>query len=145
MNRLPKNDANDSNDKNKANERFYVWWHCPHTNSREMAGVAYYNEKNGDYRLILNFFPDNHYFVKPMGGEAGRPCRYRLISMKPMKERGGRTKIFTQGEGFLDPSTHEIIMQPAPFFKQLVVSLRDESKNSLNHSNQFNQPMKEAN
>ena len=112
-------------DMNKNDERFYVWWHCPHTQNRDMAGVAYYNERDGDYRIILNFFPDNNYFLKCVGGSEDS-LRYRLISVK---EKGGKGSRFTQGDGILNSKTDEIVIQVAPFSKLLVVNLRGKTTN----------------
>lgn len=115
---------NNVDPKDCSDERFYVWWYCPQTKLRDMAGVAYYNEKNGDYRLILNFFPDNNYFLKCLGGGTNEPCHYRLLSVKERKGKKGR---FFQGEGVLDNVANEIIIQTAPFSKWLVVSLSESS------------------
>ncbi len=106
----------------KLDERFYLWWHCPQTQNRDMAGVAYYNEDTGDYRLVLNFFPNNDYFLKFVGGTDDH-CRYRLIAVKERQGGGGR---FFQGEGILNKSTGQILIQAAPFSKLLVVSLDEE-------------------
>lgn len=105
------------------NERFYLWWLCPQTQSRDMVGIAYYNEKDGDYRLILNFFPDNNYFLKCIGASSEQ-CRYRLVAVK---ERGGKSSRFFQGDGILNNETGEIVIQTAPFSKFLVMTLNGVS------------------
>lgn len=107
-------------------DRFYLWWHCPINQSRQMAGVAYYNKQSGDYRLIINFFPDHQYFLKCLGGTE-ESCHYRLLSVR---KRGGKGSRFFQGEGVLVNSTREIVIQTAPFSKWLIVSLGEDSPSS---------------
>jgi hypothetical protein len=113
--------------RNKVNEqeRFYLWWHCPQTQNRDMAGVAYYNEGDGDYRLIINFFPDNDYFLKCIGG-ANDQYRYRLVAVK---KRDGKAGRFYQGDGIFNKATNEIVIQAAPFSKFLVMSLKQNKEN----------------
>ena len=113
---------NSAKELNRQKELFYLWWHCPVTENRDMAGVAYYNEDSGDYRLILNFFPDNNYFLKCMGGDADR-LRYRLVSVK---EKGGKGSRFFQGDGFLNCTNNEVVIHAAPFSKLLVLSLKEQ-------------------
>ena len=94
------------------------------TENRDMAGVAYYNEDSGDYRLILNFFPDNNYFLKCMGGDTDL-FRYRLVSVK---EKSGKSSRFFQGDGLLNKTTNEVVIQAAPFSKLLILSLKEQGQ-----------------
>ena len=100
-------------------EYFHLWWHCPQSNKRDMAGVAYYDDADGDYRIVLNFFPENFYFLKSIGSTNDQ-CLYRLVSVKP---RGGKGSRFFQGEGFLNKATNEVVIRTAPFSKLLVLGL----------------------
>jgi len=111
---------NSAKELNKQKGLSYLWWHCPQTQNRDMAGVAYYNEESGDYRLILNFFPDNNYFLKCVGGDSESP-RYRLVAVK---EKGGKGSRFFQGDGFFNNKTNEVVIQTAPFSKLLVMNLK---------------------
>ena len=117
---------------NNLNERehFHLWWHCPQTQNRDMAGVAYYEEGDGDYRLILNFFPDNVYYLKCIGADSDQ-CHYRLIAVKP---RGGKGSRFYQGDGILNNKANEIVIQAAPFSKLLVMSLNGIKQNRENRN-----------
>ncbi len=121
---------NNQNNNFKEREHFYLWWHCPQTQNRDMAGVAYYDEEDGDYRLVLNFFPDNVYFLKCIGATSDQ-CRYRLIAVKP---RGGKGSRYYQGDGILNNSANEIIIQAAPFTKLLVMSLKGKKSNKENQN-----------
>lgn len=109
------------NQKNHVDERFYLWWACPDTQRRERAGVAYYNEEKGDYRLMLNFFPGNNYFLKYSGGDEFY-SKYKLYAVKG---KGGPKDRFLQGEGVLNRSSEEVVIQVAPFQKLLVINLRE--------------------
>lgn len=99
-------------------ERFYLWWECPKTSQRDIAGVAYYNESNGDYRVVINFLPDNNYFLKSIGGPSDE-WRYRLLSVKA---KGGKTSRFIQGEGVLNQEKNEVVIRLYPFVKPLILS-----------------------
>jgi len=43
----------------KKNEKFGLKWICPLTGRKHPAGVAFFNEEQGDYRLKVDVMPDD--------------------------------------------------------------------------------------
>ncbi len=107
---------------NNKDEFYYMSWFCPQTGSREIAGVAYYNEESSDYRLIINFFPENNYFLKCSEVLDG-VCHYKLLAVK---QRGGASSRFFQGNGVLNRGKNEITIKVAPFSKLLIINLNGQ-------------------
>lgn len=105
-------------------EHFNLWWHCPISQSREKAGVAFYDDRSGDYRVYLNFFPDSRYLLRCMGGSS-ECLKYRFLSCP---KNGGGMKRYQQGEGLFVRPAGEIVIQTAPFSKLLILSLKGKSK-----------------
>lgn len=43
----------------KKSEKFSLQWLCPLTGRKHPAGVAFFNEEQGDYRLKVDVMPDD--------------------------------------------------------------------------------------
>lgn len=104
-------------------ETFYLSWHDPKTGMRRPAGVAFFDGEFGDYRLKLDFFPDNQYYLRCLGTD-NLIARYRLEVVHKNKE-GKFLRRVPVGEGFLSPSG-EVRVQPFPLDKELVLALKDK-------------------
>lgn len=100
-----------------------VWWHDQQTGERDLAGIAFYNEKTGNYSLRLNFFPNTNYEIQVIGYK-NEISHYRIVSFQTNKQ-GRRTRQFKQGTGFLDEVSGEILIKTAPFNKYLIITPKD--------------------
>ena len=53
-----------NNEKTKCHR---LYWHCAESGQRYPAGVAFFNEPQGDYRLKVDMFPeDKVVYLKPI-------------------------------------------------------------------------------
>ncbi len=104
-------------------ETFYLSWLDPQKGTRKPAGVAFFDTEFGDYRLKLDFFPDNQYYLRCLGGD-NNVVRYRLEVVHKNKE-GRFMRRVPVGEGYATP-TNEVRIAPFPFEKELVLMLKDK-------------------
>lgn len=114
--------------ENKKPETCYLWWLDAKHGTRSPAGVAFFDDQFGDYRFKIDFFPDNQYYLRCMGGEAGR-VQYRLEVIHKNKE-GKFLRRVPVGEGYSDPNG-DVRIRVFPLDKELVLVLKDEVATEL--------------
>ena len=102
-------------------ETLRLWW-LDGESSRIPAGVAFYDDKFGEYRLKIDvlFGDERQFYLRPMEA-TGDQVNYRV---EVVKKRDGkffrRNKI---GEGFHDEKTGgDIFVKIPPFSSLLIVS-----------------------
>ena len=115
----------DSNDNlgNKKKETHDLSWVEPEkSRERQVAGVAFYEEEYGEYRLKLDMFPLNQYYLKAIGSKEGI-VHYRAEVI--LKNNGKFDRRRPIGVGYSGPeSPNDIFIELGPFSKILILSKR---------------------
>ena len=106
-------------------ETFYLWWLDPKNGTRKPAGVGFFDNEFGDYRLKLDFFPECKYYLRCVGGDSAT-VRYRLEVVHRNKD-GKFMRRVPVGDGCVT-TQNEIRIEAFPFEKELLLSL-NERKN----------------
>lgn len=106
---------------NQENNKCYrLYWLCDETGRRCPAGVAFYNDPQGDYRLKVDVFPeDKVIYLKPMSVE-DNVVNYRVEAA--IRKNGvvlHRSEIGT-GHASLDDG-FPIFMEIGPFTRTLIM------------------------
>jgi len=110
--------------ENEKTETFYLWWCDSNRGTRKPAGVAFFDKEFGDYRFKLDFFPDNQYYLRCLGGDSVT-IRYRLEVVHKNKE-GKFLRRVPVGEGYRN-ALGEVRIAPFPFEKELVLVFKEEA------------------
>lgn len=113
--------------KTEKAEKFYLWWKDRNSDHRLPAGVAFYEEKYGEYRLKIDFLQalqdkkDHQFYLKPIGSVENRLLfRAEAVLKKDGKYAGRRTI----GEGVCSKETNnEVYVDFGPFERLLVLTL----------------------
>ena len=106
--------------ENKKSEKFNLSWICTSTGKKLPAGVAFFNENQGDYRLKIDTFPeDKQVFLKPTGVSEGT-VHYRV---ETVVKRGGQVTHRAQiGTGYAKSEDgFPVIMDIGPYSKALMM------------------------
>jgi len=107
-------------------ETFYLWWENPNIAKRTPAGVAFYDEKFGEYRLKIDQIPDDQvYYLKPTSSDNGR-IDYQVD--KVLKRSGRFLKRVETGDGYSDKDSQgEIYIDFGGFGKRLILTFNKAS------------------
>jgi hypothetical protein len=98
-------------------EKFNLHWLCPHTGRRVPAGVAFYNQQQGDYRLKLDVMPEEKMLYLKASSASDNRTRFRVESA--VKRGGQVTHRAEIGSGV--SKDDEIHMDIGPFSRLLVL------------------------
>jgi hypothetical protein len=110
----------------KKSEVISLWWMDQKTNTRQKAGVAFYEDKYGEYRLKIDFISamqdrPSHIYLKAVGSENNKVL-YRAEAL--VKKNSREVARFSVGEGYSSKETYnEIFVNLGPFEKTLVLTL----------------------
>lgn len=122
--------------KNGSNiKTYYLWWLNTKTNKRFFAGSGFYNDKTGDYSLIINLLEQGHeakrnseLFLRPIK-VLNNNTYYRLEKLINNKNKSNRVSI---GEGWKNKETlGDIFINIEPltnFRKKLVLTIPNQEK-----------------
>lgn len=101
-------------------QKLQLYWLCKQTGRKIPAGVAFYNEQQGDYRLKIDTFTDEKvFFLKPSSVYNGKVL-YRLESA--IRKDGRVMHRAEIGTGFSEPNEGlPIYMDVGPYSKYLVM------------------------
>lgn len=112
-------------------EKFYLWWMCRDSDRRLPAGVAFYDEKYGEYRLKIDFIQalqdkqDHQFYLRPIGKVDER---FLFRAEAVLKKDGKFAGRYPVGEGYASSDTGgEVHIDLGPFEKILVLSLNQSS------------------
>jgi hypothetical protein len=106
-----------TDDKQKVHRLF---WECPESGRRIPAGVAFYNDRQGDYRLCIDAFCDTKvYYLRPVSMSEG-VINFRVESM--VNKPDGIRQRREIGVGHASASEHyPVFMEIGPYDKTLVL------------------------
>ncbi len=105
---------------NKENQCHRLFWLCGQTGRKVSAGVAFFNESKGDYRLKVDTFcEDKYFYVKPVSMEDG-VINFRVESL--VKKKTGYPHRAEIGVGHASVAEgYPIFMEIGPFERTLVL------------------------
>jgi hypothetical protein len=105
----------------KKNEKFNLFWLCGQTGRKHPAGVAFFNEAQGDYRLKIDTMPDEKMIYLKVASLNENVVHYRVESA--IKKAGRvihRSEIGT-GYSKSDEGGYPIYMDIGPYSRTLVL------------------------
>ena len=109
----------------KKPEKFDLWWISPLNEKRQYAGVAFFDETYGEYRLRLDYEPETQLYLRPIGLINDK----QLFKVEIVRKRNGKFfKRFPVGEGVLGKDTDgEVHMELGPYIKTLALPFKEKS------------------
>ena len=98
----------------------YLWWLNPQSGKRHNAGVAFFSDEFSEFRLKLDCFPQNQFYLKAIGAQDQR-VEYRAeIVQKRQGKFVGRRPV---GIGYSNQEGSEVHIELRPFTNLLVLDL----------------------
>lgn len=112
----------------KKSQRFFLYWRDQNSGVQLPAGVAFFDENFGEYRLKIDALPDEKaYWVKPIGTSNGKTS-YRVEAV--IKKAGKFSHRVEIGYGESSPVTNsDIHMDIGPFGRRLVLMDKSQHEN----------------
>ena len=107
------------NEQKPKSERLNLFWLCSQTGRKHPAGVAFFNEDQGDYRLKIDIMPeDKTHFLKAVSA-SGDVTYYRVEAA--VKKAGRVVHRAEVGSGYAKKEDSTIYMDIGPFSRTLVL------------------------
>ena len=101
------------------NETLKLWWYDKEEKQYYPAGVAFYDDKHGEYRLKIDMHPETMYYLRPINANDAQTY-YRVEVI--IKKDGSFKCRRTVGEGYSNKLTNDdIFIQLGPYKKFLVL------------------------
>jgi len=98
-----------------------LWWFDKQSKRNIPAGVAFYDESFGEYRLKLDINPDTQYYLRPTGAQ-NEMVEYRAEVV--IKKDGKFHQRKVVGVGYSSKETDgDIFIDFGPFSKTLVLGM----------------------
>lgn len=105
---------------NKKSEKFSLQWLCPLTGKKHPAGVAFFNEEQGDYRLKVDVMPEDKILYLKVSSMTDKKVLYRVEAA--VRKNGRVTHRTEVGTGYANVDEgYPIYMDVGPFSRQLVL------------------------
>ena len=105
---------------NEKSEKFNLYWICNQTGKSLPAGVAFFNENQGDYRLKIDALPDDKLVFLKLTGASDGAIHYRVETV--VKRAGQATHRTQIGSGYSkSDSGLPVFMDIGPFSKVLMM------------------------
>lgn len=103
----------------KENQAHHLWWFDKEQERYLPAGVAFYEESYGEYRLKIDVHPENQYYLRPiLSTESGTQYRVEVV----IKKKGKFKDRKAVGEGYTNQSTHgDIFINIGPYTRVLIL------------------------
>lgn len=104
----------------KKSETFNLFWLCNQTGRKHPAGVAFFNEPQGDYRLKIDTMPDEKLIYLKVSSMSDGVIYYRVEAA--VKKAGRITHRSEIGSGHANANDgYPIYMDIGPFSRTLVL------------------------
>jgi len=106
-------------------ETLYLWWLEKDNKRRNPAGVAFYDGEFGDYRLKLDMFPMNRYYLRCVKiNDSG--IHYRLEAVQK-DSNGNFIRKVCVGEGLCSSQGKDVYIKVFSLEKTLALTLKETS------------------
>ena len=105
--------------RNEQSQTFQLWWFDKEEKRHFPAGVAFYEEPYGEYRLKIDIHPNSQYYLKAISS-IGSKASYQVdVVLKRNGKFKGRRPV---GEGYSNELTKgDIIMNLGPYKRTLIL------------------------
>ena len=100
-------------------ERLNLYWLCSQTGRKHPAGVAFFNEEQGDYRLKIDVMPDDKTLFLKAVSSNDDVTYYRIEAA--VKKAGRVVHRAEVGSGYAKKEESTIYMDIGPFSRTLVL------------------------
>lgn len=108
-----------NNQETKKSERLNLHWLCDQTGRRHPAGVAFFNEEQGDYRLKIDIMPEEKTLYLKAISSSDDVTYYRVEAA--VKKAGRVVHRAEVGSGYAKKDDTNIYMSIGPFSRTLVL------------------------
>lgn len=108
-----------NNIQKQKSERLNLFWLCTQTGKKHPAGVAFFNEEQGDYRLKVDLLPEDKTLFLKVISSSDNVTYYRVESA--VKKAGRVVHRAEVGTGFTKKEDSTIYMDIGPFARTLVL------------------------
>ena len=110
----------------KKTEKFLLWWMDPTTGKNMPAGVAFHDDKYGEFRLKIDALADTQYFLRPITTQDNQ-IYYRVEVV--LKKEGKFYQRRSVGEGWKTPETNgDVFINIGPYSKFLILGLKSHEQ-----------------
>ena len=106
-------------EQTKKSERLNLYWLCNQTGRKHPAGVAFFNEEQGDYRLKIDVMPDDKTLFLKAISSSNEMTYYRIEAA--VKKAGRVVHRAEIGAGYGKKEEHVVYMDIGPFSRTLVL------------------------
>ncbi len=100
-------------------ERLYLFWLCSQTGRKHPAGVAFFNNEQGDYRLKIDIMPDEKTLFLKVVSSSADTTYYRIEAA--VKKAGRVVHRAEIGSGYAKKEDSTVYMDIGPFSRMLVL------------------------
>lgn len=105
-------------------ENFRLFWLCGQTGRKHPAGVAFFNESQGDYRLKIDTMPDDKMIFLKVSSMTEGMVHYRVEAA--VKKNGKVSHRAEIGSGRAPTNDgYPITMDIGPFSRNLILEKAD--------------------
>ncbi|OQW48794.1 MAG: hypothetical protein A4S09_13430 [Proteobacteria bacterium SG_bin7] len=106
--------------KERKSEKLSLKWLCPLTGKTHPAGVAFYNQDQGDYRLKVDMLPEDKVLYLKTSSMTEGKVFYRIEAA--VRRNGRVTHRAEVGTGYASVNEgYPIYMDIGPYSRQLVL------------------------
>lgn len=106
-------------DQRQKTERQNLYWLCSQTGRKHPAGVAFFNEEQGDYRLKVDVMPEDKILFLKAVSSSDEVTYYRIEAA--VKKAGRVVHRAEVGSGYAKSDDSAIYMDIGPFSRTLVL------------------------
>jgi len=111
--------SDNKNQKPQKSERLNLYWLCEKTGRMHPAGVAFFNEDQGDYRLKIDILPEEKTLFLKAISRSEDATLYRIESA--VRKSGRVVHRAEIGSGYARKNDPTIYMSVGPFSRTLVL------------------------
>lgn len=109
-------------EQKQKSERLNLFWLCSQTGRKHPAGVAFFNEEQGDYRLKIDVMPEDKTLFLKAVSMSDNVTYYRIEAA--VKKAGRVVHRSEVGSGYAKKEDSSIYMDIGPFSRTLVLELQ---------------------
>lgn len=106
-------------EQTQKSKRLNLFWLCGQTGRKHPAGVAFFNEEQGDYRLKIDVMPEDKTLFLKATSSSEDTAYYRVEAA--VKKAGRVVHRAQVGSGYAKKDDSVIYMDIGPFSRTLVL------------------------
>lgn len=107
------------NNQNQKSQRLQLNWLCSQTGRKQPAGVAFFNQEQGDFRLKVDIMPEDKTLFLKAVSSSDDTTYYRVESA--VRKDGRVVHRAEVGSGYAKKNDSVVYMDIGPFSRMLVL------------------------